>query len=271
MLEGLWLREELENKLLYIFIFGLIFTILSVLISEIVFPSSTGLVSVFLVSLVSAYPMITYLRKKESEEMEKKMSEEKLLKRHEDELAIYLSFFLGVMLGFAISTFYAPPNFFQTQEEVILSIRGTLAGSAFNSTFFHTIITNNLWVFFLTFLLSLLLSAGMIFVVVWNASVLGVFLAKASDNITQFHLLAISYLPHGLLEIAAYILAGISGALISYQVDYYFIRNTPYKLEAVLRAMKDAVILIVIGLACLLLAGVIEAVSYTHLTLPTKA
>lgn len=260
MLEGLWLREEEENKLLWIFIFGVIFTVLSAFVAELVFPSFTGLVSVFLVSLMGAYPMITYLRKKENEEMKKKIGEEKLLKRHEDELAVYLSFFIGVTLGFVIAGWYMPSNFFQAQEQVILSIRGSLAGGIISNSFFNMIITNNLWVFFLTFLLSFLFSAGMIFILVWNASVLGVFLARASENITHFHLLAMSYLPHGLLEIAAYTIAGIAGALVSYQFDYYFIRKEPYDIEPVIRVIKDVMVLVVIGLVLLFFAGLIEVV-----------
>ena len=171
---------------------------------------------------------------------------------------IYLSFFLGVTIGYIISACLLPANYFQIQEEVILSIRGSITGDLLNTSFLHAIISNNLWVFFLTFAISFLFSAGMIFILVWNASVLGVFLAKASENIMHFHLLAISYLPHGLLEITSYILAGISGALISYQFDYYFVRKEKYDLEPVLRAVKDSLVLITIGLFCLFLAGVIE-------------
>ena len=258
MLEGFWLRKEYENKPIYIFFFGLIFTILASLVSELIFPSYIGIISVFLVSLVGAYPMITYLRKKEAEEMKGKMCEEKLLKRHEDELVMYLSFFLGVTLGFVISSYFLPTGYFEIQEGVILSIRGSITGNILSNSFFQMIISNNIWVFFLTFLVSFLFSAGMIFILVWNASVLGVFLARASRNITHFHLLAVSYLPHGLLEIAAYILAGISGALVSYQFDYYFIRKDKYDFDSVIRAIKDVMILITIGLVCLFLAGLIE-------------
>lgn len=258
MLEGIWIKEEYENKVLYIFFFGLIFTLISSLITEMVFPSQPGLVAVFLVSLVGAYPMITYLRKKESEEMMKKMTEKKLLKRHENELAIYVSFFLGVMFGFIISAYIMPSYFFEIQENVISGIRSTVSGNIVIGGLFNVIISNNMWVFALTFIVSFLFSAGMIFILVWNASVLGVFLARTSKNIYQMHMLALSYLPHGILEIAAYILAGISGALLSYQFDYYYIRKTPYKKEAVFRALKDSVILLFIGMGFLIIAGIIE-------------
>lgn len=264
MLEGIWLREEYKNNLLVIFFFALVFTILGVFLTEYLLPINHGLVAVFLVSLMGAYPLITYLRSEEKEEMVKRLSEEKLLIRHANELAIYLSFFLGVTFGFIICTFLFPSSFFSVQIQIIEGIRGaSLAGAATGnviiSALFERIINNNLWVFFLTFVVSFIFSAGMVFILVWNASVLGVFIAKASGSISEMHVLAISYLPHGILEIASYVLAGISGALLSYQFGYYY-TTKEYKKETFFRVVKDSVILIACGLLCLFVAGLIEVV-----------
>ncbi|MCD6477892.1 MAG: stage II sporulation protein M [Candidatus Aenigmarchaeota archaeon] len=257
MLETLWLREEYKDNFLYIFLFGLIFTIVSAFVTKIVFPSYEGLVSVFLVSLIGAYPMIRYLRKKEKDEMLKRLNEEKLLKRHGDELAIYLSFFLGVVFGFIVSAYVLPSSYFEIQENVISGIKSSVSGDIVNNTLLYSILSNNLWVFTLTFFISFLFSAGMIFILVWNASVLGVFLARTSEDIYHMHLLMLSYLPHGILEISAYILAGISGALLSYQIDFYFAKG-PYRKSAVIRVLKDSIILLMSGLGFLLLAGIVE-------------
>ena len=269
MLEGIWLREEYRNNLLVIFFFALFFTLISVYLTKFLLPISYGLVSVFLVSLVGAYPLIAYLRSEENEEMVKRLSEDKLLARHANELAIYLSFFLGVTFGYIISTYIFPAEFFSIQVEVIQGIRGeSIGGSAIGATgdvlgnviisnLFEKIITNNLWVFFLTFVVSFLISAGMVFVLVWNASVLGVFLAKASTGVADLQILILSYLPHGILEIAAYILAGLSGALLSYQFGYYY-NTKKYKTETFVRVIKDSIILVIGGLFCLLIAGIIE-------------
>ncbi|UCG95135.1 MAG: stage II sporulation protein M [archaeon] len=262
MLEGIWLREEYKNNLLVIFFFALAFTIIGVYLTNYILPISQGLVAVFLVSLIGAYPLIAYLRSEEKEEMVKRLSEKKLLERHANELAVYMAFFLGVTFGFLICDFVFPQSFFAVQVQIIEGIRGsTLSANATGnlvlSSLFERIITNNLWVFFLTFVVSFLFSAGMVFVLVWNASVLGVFIARASGGVTQVHVLALSYLPHGLLEIAAYILAGISGALLSYQFGYYY-QTKSYKKDAFIRVMKDSMVLISGGLICLLLAGIIE-------------
>ena len=263
MLEGVWLKEERRKNLLAIFFFALTFTLISVFLTNYILPINQGLVAVFLVSLVGAYPLIAYLRGEEKEILVKKLSEEKLLARHVDELAIYISFFLGVMFGFLISAIVLPPDFFSVQIEIIEGIRGSAlqgaTGNVIVSYLFEKIVTNNLWVFFLTFVVSFLFSAGMVFILVWNASVLGVFIAKASTGMSDIHLLLFSYLPHGLLEIASYILAGISGALLSYQFGYYY-TTKEYKKEAFIRVVKDSMIVLVFGLACLFLAAVIEVV-----------
>lgn len=262
MLEGIWLREEYKNNLLAIFFFALVFTLMAVYLTNYILPISQGLVAVFLVSLMGAYPLIAYLRSEEREEMVKRLSEEKLLKRHANELAIYLAFFLGVTFGFIIADFIFPQSFFAIQIEIIEGIRGSslsaaVTGNVIISALFERILNNNLWVFFLTFIVSFLFSAGMIFVLVWNASVLGVFIARASGGVSEMHIIALSYLPHGILEIASYILAGISGALLSYQFGYYY-TTKEYKKETFFRVVKDSVVLIICGLTCLFVAGLIE-------------
>ncbi len=258
MLEGIWLREEYKDNLLAIFFFALVFTLLGVFLTKYVLPISQGLVSVFLISLIGAYPLITYLRSEEKKEMVKRISEGKLILRHSNELAIYLTFFLGVTFGFVISAFVFPESFFSIQIQIIEGIRGgPISGNIIISNIFEKIISNNLWVFFLTFIISFLFSSGMVFILVWNASVLGVFIAKASGGVHNIHMLALSYLPHGLLEIASYILAGISGALLSYQFGYYY-KTKKYNKETFLMVIKDAGVLILSGLLCLLFAGLIE-------------
>lgn len=258
MLESIWLREEYKNNLLCIFFFALFFTVVGVYLTNYLLPISHGLVAVFLVSLMGAYPLIAYLRSEEKKEMVKRLTEEKLLERHMDELAIYMTFFLGVTFGFLICDFVFPETFFSVQVQVIEGIRGgSISGNAVVDSLFERIITNNLWVFFLTFVVSFIFSAGMVFVLVWNASVLGVFIARASGGLANVHMTMLSYLPHGLLEIAAYVLAGISGALLSYQFGYYY-TTKEYKLETFLRVVKDSFVLIIGGLGCLLVAGIIE-------------
>ncbi|MFB6075922.1 MAG: stage II sporulation protein M [Candidatus Aenigmatarchaeota archaeon] len=167
--------------------------------------------------------------------------------------------------------------------------------------FLYGIISNNLFVFFITFLLSFVLSAGMVFILVWNASVIGVFFGKkiaaagvnaplsfvpnllqlpwyvvgilmgpllSKDRNSQIIFSSISivvihgmmsygiigYMPHGILEIGSYCIAGISGFLLSRHVEDYRKEGSKEFLEL----SEDCFILLGIGLLMLILGGIIE-------------
>jgi len=61
----------------------------------------------------------------------------------------------------------------------------------------------------------------MVFILVWNASVWGVFLSKI---INTNPIVALSYLPHRLLEMSGFVLAGIAGALL-YHISLSILRK----------------------------------------------
>lgn len=304
MLERLWLKEELENKFLYSFIFSFIFASLSILITLYFVPfrvmsqSYTGIISVLLASLATAYPLIRYLDKREEEEENlENVNEESLLLRHLEEVIFYLMFFFGVTSAFSIFYFLTPEKFFSVQLKTILSI----TGGVLETSLFHTIVSNNLFVFFLTFLLSFIISSGMVFILVWNASVLGVFFGKKISlagifspfkylpqltdlpwygigiliglaistkrierlkislvSLITIHILLsyniLGYMPHGILEIGAYCIAGISGFLLSRHLED--IKSEGYK--EFFRLSTDCFILLGIGLFILILGGVLE-------------
>ena len=108
--------------------------------------------AVFIVSLATAYPLVAYLRVEEDEEEKiiKKHKERNLIKRHEKELMIYLSFFLGVMIVFIFAGFFLPDSFFSPQNEIIKGITGFATfqtGNSINSIALFTILKNNLIIF----------------------------------------------------------------------------------------------------------------------------
>lgn len=261
MLERLWIQEERERHFTGCFVLSFVFALLSILIAYYFIPFRVsgmnlgGIVSVLLVSLVSAIPLITYLERRESEETEMKLGgETRLLRRHWTELKTYLTFFLGVSLAFGVSNSALPQDFFSVQTTVIGSITGkTISGSLFSE-----VIINNLSVFFLTFLLSFALTAGMIFILVWNASILGVFITNLSKSALHLPLAALSYLPHGILEVAAYILAGISGFYLSHEFREFAERENK---KEVFWMIEDSLTVLIIGLSFLILAGLLESLA----------
>ncbi|MBI5354901.1 MAG: stage II sporulation protein M [Candidatus Aenigmarchaeota archaeon] len=129
------------------------------------------------------------------------------------------------------------------------------------ATNFWVIVQNNLWVFAITFLVSFFISAGGIFVLVWNASILGVFLSNlimgpGCPNVPAI-LSPTCYIVHGILEIIAYIIAGIAGSLFSKQFSLYFFRKIGNE-EVFMRIWKDVTILVSIGVLLIFVAGAVE-------------
>jgi uncharacterized membrane protein SpoIIM required for sporulation len=119
------------------------------------------------------------------------------------------------------------------------------------------ILANNIRLFALTFFLSFFITAGVIFILVWNASVLGVFLVKISQTIWDLPLLTMVYLPHGFFEIAGYVLAGLAGGLLSHHFEHFvFEKNIGKRRFRIV--WLDVVLLLAFGIFSILFAGLIE-------------
>ncbi|MDY6768833.1 MAG: stage II sporulation protein M [Candidatus Nanohaloarchaea archaeon] len=259
MFERLVVRFNDSERFVDVFLLSVFFTVLSVLLVQHVVAfqigssNLAGVIAVLLTSLAVAYPFVSYLLEEEEMAVSKDWSEATLLKRHAHQLELYLSFFLGATVGFALSTFFVSQEFYSVQLQVLETVRSP-TGMAVGGAMFTDIIANNLWVFSVTFLLTFFIASGVLFVLAWNASVLGVLIGQLASSAVEVPVVTIYYLPHGLLEIGGYVFAGIAGALLSYRVESGIL-DGDVKGQAV---TWDALILIVIGVAMIVAAAVIE-------------
>jgi len=258
MLETLWLKLEIQNRYLSMLAFSFVFSIVVLWLTKSFVPLPTGLASVFLISLAAAYPFVRYMKHEEESEsvIKKRFSERNILRRHERELMIYLVFFVGVTFAYISSYYIWGASAFGDQFQAVNQIQG-ISGNASGGIGFSEILMNNLMVFAITFVIALVISAGTVFILVWNASILGVFVAHASQNALFAHVNVLTYLPHGLLEIGAYVLSGIAASLLSYQLDRK-LRGKKFDGGAFVRVLGDVFILVVIGLGFLVLGAFVE-------------
>lgn len=243
-----------KNRYLKTFIYSLIISLILIYISYRYVNFYNSLMAVILISLSLAYPFTRILKGEESleERFIRKIGEHNILIKHFREILIYLLIFLSISFSFVIASKFLPNSFFSPQINTIKSITGGLT----SKEAFIIIFQNNLRVFLVTFLISLIVSAGMILVLVWNASVFGVFLYKETLSLIQSPLLALFYLPHGIFEISAYIIAGLSGSLISHEFEH--INNINYRKHIIPYVILDALILLAIGFILILAGAVIE-------------
>lgn len=269
MLESLVSFKEITKKpylmFPWAFIMGSIAIFISAQVSYRVIISSisfdpTGLFAVLFVILPSSY-FITHLLKKEElleEEYIREHHEKFFWVRHEKDIMIMLFFFLGLTMAFAFWSFILPEELFQVQIAKINQIKGIntgVTGAAIESksALFNRILINNLQVMTFSLIFSFIFGAGVVFIISWNASILGVYVgAKLSETIWHIPLVTLGFLPHGIPEIAGFVTAGLAGGLLSAAL----IRNRDSHMLKIITA--DSIKILGIAVSLIFLAAAIE-------------
>jgi len=279
MLESLLSFEEEERRPWLLFGWAVLVCIVATIVALQVAPGipavSAGFFAVLFTIIPAAYLLQQLISSQEAvEEREVKAHLKRgLWERHGRDIAALLFLFAGLTLAFAVLALLLPAGTFNAQTGKINDIRGTgsfletltgnapalapsgaaaVTGSAAGGLDFSGIFWNNLQVLLMAFVLALVFGAGAVFIIVWNASVLGVFIGSAAKSLWAIPAVSLGFLPHGLPEIAAYLLAGLAGGLLSAGV----LRKNPR--EVVEAITWDAGRLLVVAIALVFLAALVE-------------
>jgi uncharacterized membrane protein SpoIIM required for sporulation len=163
--------------------------------------------------------------------MEEKMMDHQYLgkfwERHGRDIFILMFFFAGMTAAFAVWSLALPQGFFSAQIDKIHEIQtitgqltgegltGEFVGAATAAESFSRILYNNLQVMIFSFIFSFIFGAGAIFIITWNASVLGVYIGQLSKYVWQIPIVSLYFIPHGIFEIGGYVTAGLAGGIMS--------------------------------------------------------
>ncbi len=235
VLEHLFPDNWVEKKEWYALLIAFVYSSLSILISVLLFGRNSGLIAVVLTSLLILPLLEKLLRKEEKmEEREKKFLFKHLWRDNKEAVITYLFLFAGIFLTYALYVF----AFHGLGLDITASFQNQLlldfakGGATFMFKDFWTILTNNWWVLLAVFLVALLVKDGAIFFIVWNASSWGVILSQRAitsalytggsalggSSLKLFFLVLALTFPFLLLEALAYILAAVSGSILSEEV-----------------------------------------------------
>ncbi len=235
VLEHIFPEDWLEQKARYAFLLGATYSIVSILLAKFLFPSDPALVAVAFTSLMLLPELYKIFSIEERQErMAKKVTIGELYRDDIDVTKVYLFLFLGILLTYSIAAIILP-NFqtsylFQQQLEIRGGdiAEGAAGGAiAFTPELFKDLLKNNFKVMMVVFIIALLTGNGAVFIIVWNASVWGTIFgitAKCAAGFAGynpyyvFFLVLLIVFPHMLIEALAYILAAISGSIISKDV-----------------------------------------------------
>jgi len=281
VLEDIVHARSAERQPFYILPLAFLYASVALFVALWIFPSSAAIVAVFLIT-IAAMPLFldVVVFEKQKEEGSRNYLKELLTLRHninsEKLLPFFIYLFLGLALAIAFWFTVLPGNMlndlFHVQLNTIKEINLNLAsgGMAFGS-FFSAILANNLKVLAFSVLFSFIYGAGAMFILAWNASVIGVAIgdtirsgiAAASRVVggpTGFvaYSSAVSvgifrYLLHGVPEILAYFVGALAGGMLSISIAHQEFATEKFRKTA-----KDVAYLVCLAAILLVIAAVIE-------------
>ncbi len=275
VLESLINVVKAERKPSELVIIGFFYTSAAILLSEWLFHEYSTMTFVFLTAMASVPLLYNMLRYEEKKDLEIP-SEKRLLKEHGRAFKAFLYLFLGITVASAFWYVVLPANtvmnVFESQTNTLITVRGHATNVAFEQQFssFIRIFLNNVQVMIFSALFSFLYGAGAIFILAWNASVIGTAIGNfvrgnlasyahlvGFEKLTQyFQIISIGllkYAIHGIPEILAYIVAALGGGIISVAVINHDFRTRKFE-----HVILDSADLFLLSIALLLIAGILE-------------
>ncbi|MFA6461528.1 MAG: stage II sporulation protein M [Candidatus Woesearchaeota archaeon] len=270
VLESLFNPFAVKKKPWEMFIAGFIYSMAGLILSYLVFKENAGLLAVFLIVIATMPLLFTAI--KNEEELDLQMDGEiALLKEHTKVLVFLMCLFLGIVVALAVAYVFLPKEMvdvsFGLQQQAISNVNMNVQGKITHFDLFTRIFANNLKVMFFCIIFSFLYGTGAMFILTWNASVVAtamgnlfkIELSKAASLVglpgvaAYFSAASFSffrYMTHGLLEMAAYFVAGLAGGIISIALIKHNLKED--------KVLVDALDLILLSLAILIAAGLVE-------------
>ena len=247
---------------------GFLYTSIAILLSLWIFERNASLVMVFL-TVLACVPLFYVTIKSEEHKDVVIAAERTLLRQHAKVLLFLLLLFVGMVLSYASWYIFLPQEktelLFQVQTQTITDINNHVTGKTIDPSaqlsVFVLIFLNNLKVLVFCLLFAFVYGVGAIFILTWNASVIGAAIGNfirtnlaASSNYFQIVSVGVlKYALHGIPEIAAYFTAGLAGGIISVAVLQHRWGSRTFT-----KVLTDSSDMIIISIGLLLVAALVE-------------
>ena len=273
VLESLFNPFTPAKKSWHLLVLGFFYGSIALFLSLWIFEEYASLVLVFL-SVMAALPMFYGILKAEEEKDLIISTESQLLKEHGRAIVFFIMLFLGLTIAFAFWYIVLPSTLsnsvFKVQTQTIASLNQQVTGSAAQLNLLNKIFLNNVKALIFCILFSFIYGSGAIFILAWNASVIG----AAAGNFIRTHIAqfapavglhkvgayfyatglgVIRYAIHGIPEIAAYFVAGLAGGILSVAVIKHDFGTKKFE-----RILLDSSDLILVAVFILFIAGLLE-------------
>jgi len=273
VIESIMNPLKAEKKPWDMFFIGFVYSTIAVFLSLWIFKTQASLVMVFL-TVMAAIPIVYDTMKLEEGKDLKIMNERALLKEHNKALLFLMFLFLGITISATLWYVILPSSYvsylFQEQTQTITSINQQISGKVVQFDLFSKILFNNIKVLAFSVLFSFIYSAGAIFILTWNASVIGAAIgnfirSRMSDYVATvgltklgayFQIVSLGllrYAIHGIPEILAYFYGGLAGGIISIAIIRHHFTSKKFS-----NIIIDSSELLIISIGFLLIAAILE-------------
>ena len=235
VLESLLPPLRAEKRPWEMFFLGFLYTSIGVLISLWIFKDEASLIMVFMVTMAALPVFYSTIKLEESKDMLMD-TETTILKEHNKAMSFCMYMFVGITLATTMWYVLLPPStiniLFDKQTGTINSINNEVSGNVVSLGLLLKIFFNNFKVLSFSILFAFIYGAGAIFILTWNATVIGAAIGNfiranissytnslgLMDAGNYFHVISLGLLKyslHGIPEIAAYFYGGLAGGILS--------------------------------------------------------
>ena len=225
-----------EKKPWEMFFIGFLYTSIGIFLSLWIFRNEASLIMVFMITLAALPIFYNTMKLEESKDMLMD-NETAILKEHNKAISFFMYMFIGITVACALWYSLLPTDtinqLFDKQAGTIQAINNQVSGNVIhNLNVYWKIFFNNFKVLAFSILFSFVYGAGAIFILAWNATVIGAaignFIRANISTYTNslgfleagnyFHVVSLGllkYSVHGIPEIAAYFYGGLAGGILS--------------------------------------------------------
>ena len=236
VVEALLFPVKAEKNPWQMFFLGFLYASVVIFISLWIFREQASLIMVFMITMAALPIFYNTMKLEESKDMI--MSDESaILREHNKAISFFMYMFIGITIACALWYSILPAStinsLFDKQIGTIQTINNQVSGNViYNLNILGRIFFNNLKVLVFSILFAFIYGAGAIFILAWNASVIGAAMGNfirsnissytSSLGLTQvgnyFHVVSLGLLKysiHGIPEVAAYFYGGLAGGILS--------------------------------------------------------
>lgn len=257
--------KKAERHPLEVFLLVFFYTSLSIFLALWILPNQASIAMVFLAIISCLYLVQSTIFVEEEQEKDEN-SESFLLVRHAKTLWFFLIIFFGFLVAYTFWMLVLPASFtteiFQLQSATFEEIQ-MITGRVTAPDAFSIILSNNLRVLLLSLILALFYGAGSLFILAWNASLMGYIIGGLVKNSLGYASLPYAFLKffiHGIPEILAYFVAALAGSIL-----FVSVVRGDFKKHRTKRMFIDILVLLVVSVILLVLAAGIEAYISPHI------